>query len=82
MAKEFNEIMQDMKEWQEEQNDRVVICFVACKEQGLYDALAGNGVDIASAMAFYAFQDKDIMELMEAALMAAKTMQKEKENEE
>ena len=72
MAKEFKEIMQDMKEWQEEQKDRVIICFAVSPGDGSHQVMVGNGAGVAAAMALFASKDKETRKLMKVALMAAK----------
>ena len=72
MAKEFDEIMQDMKAWQEEKEGRAVICFAVSKREDLYSAVAGRGTEIITAMAGNAIKDEAIRELIEAALDVAK----------
>ena len=72
MAKEFDEIMQDMKAWQGEKDGRAIICFAVEPEDSVYHAEAGRGADIIAAMAYQASKSKDTVELMVVALMMAK----------
>lgn len=75
MAKEFNEIMQDMQAWQKEKEGRAVICFAVSKEESLSTVVAGRGTEVIAAMAGNAIKDEAIRELIEAALEVAKVAQ-------
>lgn len=72
MAKEFNEIMQDMQAWQKENEDRAVICFAVGKQDCLSCIVAGRGTEVITAMAGNAIKDEAVRELIEAALEVAK----------
>lgn len=69
MAKEFNEIMQDMKAWQKEKEGRAVICFAADPEGG-YHIAVGQGGNIIAAMALSLLESTDTKGMVETALEA------------
>ena len=70
MAKEFDEIMQDMKAWQEEKAGRAVICFAVDKEVGGYHIAVGKGGNIIAAMALALLESADTKVMLETALEA------------
>lgn len=70
MAKEFDEIMQDMKAWQEEKEGRAVICFAGDEEAGGYHLAVGKGGNIVAAMGLSLLESTDTKGMVEAALAA------------
>lgn len=72
MAKELDEIMQDMTAWQKEKEGRAVICFAVDEKECLYCVVAGRGTEVIAAMAGNAIKDKSVRELIETALDVAK----------
>ena len=70
MAKEFDEIMQDMKAWQEEKKGRAVICFAVDEEVGGYHIAVGKGGNIIAAMALALLERTDTKGMVETALEA------------
>ena len=80
MAKDIESIMKDAKAWQGEKEGRAVSAFVVDNERGCINVMCGSGSDIIASMAFYIFQDKEIRELVQTALLTAEMMLEEKEN--
>lgn len=70
MAKEFDEIMQDMKAWQEEKEGRAVICFAVSEEVGGYHLAVGKGGHIVAAMGLSLLESTDTKGMVETALEA------------
>lgn len=82
MAKNIESIMRDAQAWQEEKKGRAISAFVVDNERGCINVTCGSRQDIIASMAFYIFQDKEIRELVQMALLTAEKMLEEKENEE
>lgn len=72
MAKEFDEIMQDIQAWQKEKEGRAVICFAVDKKERLSCIVTGRGREVIAAMAGNAIKDEEVRELIETALDVAK----------
>lgn len=70
MAKDFDEIMQDMKAWQEEKKGRAIICFAVDEEVGGYHIAVGKGSNIIAAMGLSLLESIDTKGMVETALEA------------
>ena len=74
--KKIENIMEDLRAWQNEKEGRAVSVFLADDAEGCSNLMYGKRLGLVASMAFYALRDNEIKEMMQDALDAVEKLQK------